>query len=389
MNRRQFLKLCGTMLLWQLCPRQVKTGFSEQREAYRYLVLIELKGGNDGLNMLVPFGDDHYYRLRPKLAVHRDQVLQVSETQGFNPQLAPLMELWKQRQLAIINGVGYPRPNRSHFRSIDIWETGSSSDEYLQNGWLARLLPHVSGTQPKAADGVAIGGGVGPMAGNNLNVVVMRNVKRFFKRARRIENIEAATDNPALQHLLSVQNNLNRTATQLKQKLDLSKNLSHPFPETEIGRNLETAARLIASGAEIPAIKVSLSGFDTHANQQNVHQRLLGQLAQAVAVFKDTMQAAGRWQSVVVMTYSEFGRRPAENYSRGTDHGTAAPLFILGGRVVGGLYGNQPSLADLENGDLKFNIDFRRIYTTIARRWWGVNPEFLSGGPYPPIDCLS
>ena len=377
------------MLLWQVCPWQVKTGFSEHPKDFRYLVLIELKGGNDGLNMLVPYSDDRYYRLRPKLAVHRDRVLQVSETQGFNPQLAPLMDIWYQQQLAIINGVGYPRPNRSHFRSIDIWETGSSSDEYLQNGWLARLLPHVSGAQRAAAAGAAIGGGAGPMAGNNLNVVVMRNVKRFFKRARRIQTIEVTTANPALQHLLSVQNNLNRTANQLEQKLDFSANLSHPFPETEIGRNLETAARLIASGVEIPAIKVSHSGFDTHANQQNVHHRLLGQLAQAVVAFKNAMQAAGRWESMVVMTYSEFGRRPAENYSRGTDHGTAAPLFILGGKVVGGLYGDQPSLSDLENGDLKFNIDFRRIYTTIARRWWGVNTEFISGGPYPVIDCLS
>ena len=389
MNRRLFLKICGAMLLWQVHPRQMRSGFAEETRHKRHLVLIELKGGNDGLNMLVPFSDDRYYRLRPKLAVQRDRVLQISETQGFHPQLAPLMDIWKQRQLAIINGVGYPRPNRSHFRSIDIWETGSSSDEYLQNGWLARLLPHMFGSQTAVADGAAIGGGAGPLVGSNLNVVVMRNVRQFFKRAQKVQNIEATTDNPALQHLLSVHNNLNRTATKLKHKLDVSGNLSHPFPETEIGRNLETAARLIANGVEIPAIKVSLSGFDTHANQQNIHDRLLGQLAKAVVAFRNALQPAGRWESVVVMTYSEFGRRPAENSSRGTDHGTAAPLFMLGDNVRGGIYGDPPSLDDLESGDLKFNIDFRSIYTTIARRWWGVNTEFLSGGPYPIIDCLS
>lgn len=230
--------------------------------------------------------------------------------------------------MAIISAVGYPQPNRSHFRSIDIWDTGASSKEYLREGWLARLLPHLPRSATATADGATIGSGAGPLAGGDLNVIV-------------------------------------------------------------IGRNLETAAKLIACHADIPVIKVSHGGFDTHANQQGNHDRLLGQLAEALAAFRNAMLETGMWFQIVVMTYSEFGRRPAENGSRGTDHGTAAPHIMIGGNIKGGLYGVQPSLVDLENGDLKFNVDFRSLYTTIARRWFGVSAEFLNGGTYPLIDCIA
>jgi uncharacterized protein (DUF1501 family) len=174
----------------------------------------------------------------------------------------------------------------------------------------------------------------------------------------------------------------------MRQKLKSKSPLRTEFPKTPIGRNLETAARLIAADARIPVIKVSHGGFDTHANQRANHDRLLQQLAEATADFRLAMAATGWWDRVLVMTYSEFGRRPAVNNSRGTDHGTAAPQFILGGKVKGGIYGKQPSLKNLANGDLKFNVDYRRLYTTIARNWWGLNNEFLKGGPYAPIGCL-
>ena len=160
------------------------------------------------------------------------------------------------------------------------------------------------------------------------------------------------------------------------------------FPKTMIGRHLQTAARLIAGDSAIPVVKVSHGGFDTHANQRNLHDRLLQQLADALVAFRQAMQQVGRWEQVLVMTYSEFGRRPAENSSRGTDHGTSAPHFVLGGKVKGGLYGRQPSLQDLEKGDLKFNVDYRSLYTTIGRRWWGLKAEFLDGKPYPMIDFI-
>jgi uncharacterized protein (DUF1501 family) len=170
--------------------------------------------------------------------------------------------------------------------------------------------------------------------------------------------------------------------------LNTKRSLGTEFPKTPIGRNLETAARLISADARIPVIKVSHGGFDTHANQRANHDRLLQQLAEATAAFKSAVAQTGWWDRVLVMTYSEFGRRPAVNNSRGTDHGTAAPQFLMGGKIKGGIYGKQPSLKNLENGDLKFNVDYRRLYTTVTRNLWGLNDKFLEGGPYTVIDCL-
>lgn len=388
MQRRNFLKLLGTALFWPLYPQLLTAADAKPDRSGRILILLELKGGNDGLNTVVPYSDTAYHKLRPGLAIQRDQVLQLSETLGFNPGLEALMNAWQQKELAIINGVGYPQPNRSHFRSIEIWETGSSSSEYLQTGWLARLLSGGAIAAPAVADGAAIGGDAGPLAGGGLNVVVMRNAERYFRQARRVEEVKATTVNPALKYLLAVQNDLHRSARVLSRKMNAAAPLKTEFPKTPIGRNLTTAARLIASDTGIPVIHVSHGGFDTHANQRANHDRLLRQLAEATAAFRLAMQETGRWNRVLVITYSEFGRRPAENNSRGTDHGTAAPHFILGGKVKGGIYGKQPSLKHLENQDLKFNIDYRRLYTTIARNWWGLNNEFLKGGPYAPIDCL-
>ncbi len=388
MKRREFLKIAAGALIWQLNPLFWSSVRAMEKVSQRTLVLIELKGGNDGLNTLVPYTNERYYQLRSGLAVKRDTVLQLSENLGFNPRLKALMDAWEHKQLAIVAGVGYPQPNRSHFRSIEIWETGSSSSQYLQTGWLARILPQMPEPSRAIADGAAIGGDAGPLAGGDLRLVIMRNLKQFFRQARRVQQIEASSQNPALKHLLSVQNDVYRAARELDQKTKIQLPSDVIFPKTIIGRHLQTAARLIAGDAAIPVIKVSHGGFDTHANQRSLHDRLLEQLAEAMSAFRIAVQHMGRWDQVLVMTYSEFGRRPAENGSRGTDHGTAAPHLVMGGKVKGGLYGRQPSLQELENEDLKYSVDYRRVYTTVGRRWWGLNQEFLDGGPYPQIGFI-
>jgi uncharacterized protein (DUF1501 family) len=238
------------------------------------------------------------------------------------------------------------------------------------------------------ADGAAIGGDAGTMAGGDMNVVVMRNPDHFFRQARRIDEVKVTTKNPALDHLLAVQNDLYRSGRILSRKINAGHHLKTTFPRTPIGRNLETASRLISSDTGIPVINVSHGGFDTHANQRGNHDRLLQQLADATVAFRRAMLETGWWDRVLVMTYSEFGRRPAENSSRGTDHGTAASHMILGGKVKGGIYGRQPSLNDLEGGDLKFNVDYRRLYTTIARNWWDLKNRFLTGGPYATFNFI-
>lgn len=388
MKRREFLKIVTGALIWQLNPYHLPLAFAGADQAQRILILIELKGGNDGLNTLVPYTDNRYYRYRSGLAVKRDVVLPLSEDLGLNPRLEALMDAWNQKQLAIVAGVGYPQPNRSHFRSIEIWETGSSSSQYLQTGWLARILPEISMPARTIADGAAIGGDAGPLAGGDLRLVVMRNLEQFFRQAKRVQMMNADSHNAALKHLLAVQNGVYRSARALDEKIKMQVPPNATFPKTMIGRHLQTAARLISGGVAIPVIKVSHGGFDTHANQRNLHDRLLQQLAEAMDAFRRAMQQAGRWEQVLVMTYSEFGRRPAENGSRGTDHGTAAPHFIMGGKVKGGLYGQQPSLQQLENDDLKFSVDYRSLYMTVGRRWWGLKAEFLKGGPYPVISFI-
>ena len=388
MKRREFLKIAAGAFLWQLNPWLSSSAAAAENPSKRILVLIELKGGNDGLNTLVPYSDQRYYQLRSDLAVKRDVVLPLSENLGLNPRLEALMDAWKQKELAVVAGVGYPQPNRSHFRSIEIWETGSSSNQYLQTGWLARILPQIPTPERTIADGVAIGGDAGPLAGGDLRLAVMRNFEQFFRQARRIQQVKAGSRNPALKHLLEVQNDVYRSARALDEKMKAQRKPNWTFPKTPIGRNLQTAARLIAADTAIAVVKVSHGGFDTHANQRNLHDRLLQQLADAMMAFRHAMQQAGRWDQVLVMTYSEFGRRPAGNGSRGTDHGTAAPHIILGGKVRGGLYGQQPSLQDLENDDLKFSVDYRSLYTTIERKWWGLKTDFLDGGPYPTLGFL-
>lgn len=389
MDRREFLKILAGVLAWQFRAGSRVHALSGGEGANGTLVLIELKGGNDGLNTVVPYSDNRYRELRPNLGLEADEVLPVSEHLGFNPRLKPLLEAWEERDLAVVTGVGYPQPNLSHFRSIDIWETGAASNEYLQTGWLARLLTSADAKGGSVADGAVIGSGTGPFTGGTLRLVVLRSLEQFFQQARRARTVEASTDNPALMHILSVQNDLNKSAMALEESLRTRKRPIKAFPQTEIGQQMEVAARLVTSDFRIPAIKVSQGGYDTHSLQRGRQDLLLGQLAEAVAAFRKALRKTGHWDHVLVMTYSEFGRRPRENGSRGTDHGTAAPHLLLGGRVKGGLYGRQPSLHDLDNGDLKFTVDYRSLYTTIARRWWGLETEFLSGGPYPIVDCIA
>lgn len=386
MNRRDFLELTGLTPICLLAPswlRAAETGPTWTR----VLVLVELQGGNDGLNTVVPYRDARYYSLRPRLGVARDSVLPLNDDLGFNPALEPLMPLWRANEIALVLGVGYPDPNRSHFRSIEIWETASDADETLQQGWLARLFARTPPPAEFAAHGVVLGGAAGPLAGDAAHIV-LRNTEQFVQQANKLRESSASGRNPALEHLLQVQQETQHAASTLQRRLATLPALETSFPTSALGRQLETAARLLTARVPVVAIKVAHGGFDTHGNQRATHDRLLGELAAALASFRNVLTKQNRWNDVLVLTYSEFGRRAAENGSLGTDHGTAAPQFALGGRVRGGLYGQQPSLAQLSDGDLVHRVDFRSLYTTATRRFLGVKPDFL-GRSYPLLDFLA
>jgi uncharacterized protein (DUF1501 family) len=298
-DRRGFLRLAPFVTV---LPRLGRAAASPQ--VRRLLVLVELKGGNDGLNTVVPFADPTYARLRPRLAVPRDQVIPLDARTGLHPSLAQLKPAWDARQLAVVQGVGYPDPDLSHFRSAEIWDTGSRSDEYLESGWLARAF---------------------------------------------------ATS----------------------------------FPAGPFGNKLGTSAQLAASRAGIAVTHLSLGGFDTHANQAGVHAALLRQLGDGLAALKEALVEMGRWDDTLVATCSEFGRRPAENATGGTDHGTSSVQFVLGGRVRGGLYGAAPALDRLDsNGNLPFAVDFRSYYATFLDRWWGIDAGRVLGAEFRPLDMI-
>lgn len=375
MNRRHFLcTTAGLALASAVTPLCAAAAQGD-----RVLVLVELAGGNDGLNTVVPYGDPAYARLRPALAVPRDQVLPLSETVGLNQALGPLMPAWRAGELAAVLGVGYPRPNRSHFRSIDIWETGSDSDETLTDGWITRVWRDHRRAGDGSTDVIVLGGGSGVAAGDGLRSVVLRNPAQFLDRAGRIRQASAPDGNAALAHILKVQGEIEEAAEDLRAVERRAPALRAEFPSGPFGRQLSVAAKLIASKTPVRTIKLALPGFDTHRGQPGQHTALLKQLGSGLAALRAALLASSDWNRVLVMTYSEFGRRAAQNGSNGTDHGTAAPHFFLGSRVRGGLHGAQPSLTELAAGDLEHRVDFRRLYATVAQDWWRLP---VAGSPF-------
>jgi uncharacterized protein (DUF1501 family) len=384
MNRREFILTTGAAGVSVALPSLA----SAQRAGGRYdnlLVLVELKGGNDGLNTVVPYADSEYYSLRPRIAVARDQVLQLDARTGLHPSLQPLLALWQARELAVVQGVGYPSANLSHFRSIEIWDTASKSDEYLPDGWLARAFSRAPVPASFAADGVIVGGNeMGPLAGTGTRAIALSNPEQFLQQARLAAPAGAAS-NPALAHILKVEQDIVQAAS----GLSAGYVFRTEFPAGAFGNAVRAASQVVASQSPVAAIRVTLNGFDTHGNQPATQQRLLKELAEGLVALKGALVELGRWNSTLVMTYAEFGRRPRENQSNGTDHGTASAHFVTGGRVKGGHYGQPPALNRLDgNGNLAFAVDFRELYATVLERWWGVPSQAALNGRFSPLDTL-
>ena len=383
MHRRQFV----SFLAMAPFAAKVANAFAQVRQPQygNLLVLIELKGGNDGLNTVVPFADPKYYALRPRLGIARDQVLQLDEHIALHPSLKALLPLWEARELAVVQGVGYPNGNLSHFRSIEIWDTASKAEEYLSEGWLSRVFSGAPVPRAYAADGVVVGGqDVGPFAGVGTRVVTLADTERFLQQARLATSTQAS-GNAALRHIMRVEQDIVQAAEGLRGDYVFRSE----FPRTAFGSAVRTAAQVISSRAGVAVVRLSLNGFDTHSNQAGTHTRLLQTLAEGMAALKQALIELKRWDSTLVATYSEFGRRPRENLSGGTDHGTSSVHFLTGGRVRGGLYGMPPALDRLDgNGNLPFAVDFRAIYATVLERWWGVDATAPLKGRFPALDVL-
>jgi uncharacterized protein (DUF1501 family) len=384
MLRRDFLKTFSLVPLLTQLP-DLAFAATPQGGYRNLLLLIELKGGNDGLNTLVPYADPSYYALRPRIAIKRDEVVQIDERFGLHPALQPLLSLWQSRELAVVHGVGYPEPNLSHFRSIEIWDTASPSNEYLPDGWLTRTFAVNPVPRSLAADGVIIGSQeLGPLAGNGARAIALANTDQFLRQARLADDSSEQTDNAALAHILRVE----RDIAQAAHGLASDYNFRTEFPKGGFGNALKTAAQVVAGKAGVAVVRVTHNGFDTHSGQPGVQQRLLKDLAEGLVAFKSAMQELNRWDTTLGMTYAEFGRRVQENGSNGTDHGTANVHFVFGGRVRGGFYGQAPALDRLEGGNLVYSVDFRSLYATAIEKWWGGSTRGVFDKKYPTLDLL-
>jgi uncharacterized protein (DUF1501 family) len=390
MKRREFLSTAamfgaGAAVSTFTLPSAFAQVAQPGNAAYKkLLVLIELKGANDGLNTLVPYADPAYANLRPTIQIKRDQVLQLSDRFGLHPSLEPLMSMWKSGEMAAIMGLGYPQPNLSHFRSIEIWDTASKSNEYLSDGWLARAFASVAPPKNFLADGVAVGAGdLGPFA-HAARALSIASTDAFLKQAK-LADPHGRAYNKALQHILRLEGDARFASSQLNPKTDWKTD----FPNHGLGQQIKTAMQVVSASNGVAAIRVGLGSFDTHSGQLGTQQNLFKQLAESVVAIKQASEELGRWKDTLVITYCEFGRRAKENASGGTDHGTANVQFAFGGGVKGGLKGEYQSLTQLTGeGNFIHTADYRSVYASVLRDWWNLPSsaaETVLGGKYASL----
>ncbi|MFC5428093.1 DUF1501 domain-containing protein [Paraburkholderia denitrificans] len=403
MKRREFLAASAAagMALWLPGAAHARSGAAGPFEpGYdNLLILVELKGGNDGLNTVVPFADPLYRRYRANIGVRRDRAIQLDERTALHPALAPLMPMWRARRLAIVQGVGYAQPNLSHFRSTEIWDTASRPDQYLRDGWLARAFANAPVPTSFATDGLVLGSAeTGPLA-NGERVITLVNPARLALASRLITPTSLDEPDPTLARLLDVERDILKVADRLRPRRSQQYALKTVFPPGPFGTSIKTAMQVLASGDTvqgvpvpgegIAAIRLTLNGFDTHENQPGRHAALLHQFAAGMVAMRDALVELGRWDRTMIVTYAEFGRSVRENPDRGTDHGTACAHFVAGGRIAGGLYGQAPQLARLDgDGNLPAGVDFRQLYATVLGPWWGLDAQAVLQDRFQPLPVL-
>ena len=364
------------------------------------LVVVQLSGGNDGLNTVVPFADDAYHKARPRIGLKADKVVKLTETLGLNPGLGALKGLYDDGKLAIVNGCGYPSPSRSHFRSMEIWHTGNPK-EYEPCGWLGHYLDHyLKGTDsPLKAANV---GSELPQAlvASGAPVPSIQSLEDFKVRAdgngpdaKAAEKVirdnamaEATKASPALEFLHRQATNAILSADQVR-KLASGYKPDAQYPGG-LGGALRLIAQMITANLGTRLFYCQTGGFDTHANQTNGHEQTLAGVGNGLAAFMKDMAAKGLDKKVTVMCFSEFGRRVQQNDSNGTDHGAAGPMFLLGGKVKGGIHGAYPSLTELDGGDLRYTVDFRRVYATILEKWLNADSAKVLKANFSGIEVL-
>ena len=398
MKRRAFLEyssLASTSFLvpsFLNHPIGIKT---EKSRSGRNLVIIQLNGGNDGLNTIVPYRNDIYYRERPRLAIPQNEVLPMNDSLGFNLALRSLRPIFDRGEMAVLHDVGYPNPDRSHFRSMDIWHTASDADQYLTEGWLGRYLDNqcIGCDMPYHAleidESLSLS-----LKGKQHNGFAMQDPEKLAKSTSNRflralgEHHSPKHNHESVSYLYKTMIDTQQSAQYLSAQAKKGKN-SIAYPSTNFGKDLALIARLILSDTDTRIYYASLTGFDTHANQKAIQTRLLQQYAEAISAFVNDLRQNHLLDDTLIFTFSEFGRRVAQNGSNGTDHGAANNAFLLGGNLKkNGFVNGGPAIDALDNGDLSYRIDFRSIYATILDQWLQTDANAILGQSFERIPVL-
>ena len=378
-NRRDFLKMLGVTPIFYGLPNLFDPTKKTGSRLNPKLILIELKGGNDGLNTVIPSKQDKYYKLRPTLAIKKYEQINLTSDIAIHPALVKLISHWDQGELACLLGLGYENPNLSHFKSIQIWDTATrdANDDLTKQidllGWIPKVVPDAP------LKGIAFNSSLGPLYTQDLTAISLVDPDQFAKLGRAIGTSNFNPTNDALAYVLKVQESVHELAKIFYDKMQKIPKPPFDFPKNGLGKSLESVFKLMVANINSPTYKVSLGGFDTHTNQLNAQSNNLTILADCLNIFCANLKVMGLWNETLILTYSEFGRRVQENASGGTDHGTAAPHLALGGLVKGGIYGSYPSLENLDTrGNLIYTADFRDIYSIIAAKLWGKSMPVLN-----------
>lgn len=389
MIRRDFLKntaLASGAFLIPSFLKPLEAMAFDQLTGHKNLVIIQLSGGNDGLNTIVPYGMDTYYQKRKSIALAPSDIIKLTDLQGLNPEMTALKEIYDQGWMSVINSVGYPNPDRSHFRSMDIWQTASQSDEYLHTGWIGRYLDSNCKVCKDPYTAIEVDDTISlALKGNSKKGIAVKDPAGLYRNTREpffkevVQEPDKHLNEDNLGYLYKTMIETYSSADYIQKTSKTYKSTSE-YPQSAFANQLKTVGRFINSGLSTRVYYVSMSGFDTHTGQLGQQGRLLKNYSEGVAAFLKELKSTGKLDDTLVMTFSEFGRRVEQNASNGTDHGTANNLFVFGGKLKkAGIYNDAPDLVNLESGDLKYQVDFREVYATVLDKWLDVkNSQILN-----------
>ena len=394
-KRKEFLQIGSLATASLMLPKFLKA-FERPRmvpPGNKVVVVIQFSGGNDGLNTVIPVRNDIYYKERPKLGIAKESALLLTDEVGLNPALVDFKGLYDDGSLSILNNVGYPNPDRSHFRSMDIWQTASGSNDYLTTGWVGRYLDAQCRGCDKPTQAMELDDVLSlALKGEESKGLAFKDPKKLYNTSngKYLKDITAdhQKGEATIDYLYKTMSETLSSASYIYEQSKL-----HPtgeqYPDTSLGKDLKTIASLILSDINTKVYYVSLGSFDTHVNQEAQQKRLFTELNDAVKSFTADMKKNNRFQDVLMMTFSEFGRRVSQNASGGTDHGTASNMFFIGGGLKEkGLLNAMPDLADLNEGDLKHKVDFKSVYATVLNKWLGADDKLILGSSFDQLSFI-